>query len=84
MDAEGARALARRIAQGPPKPDASRSNGNGASRPRVIFGMHVYRTVKTPLVLEGRPAVVRQRIRSTLVGEGWTSVVVEETVQYLD
>jgi hypothetical protein len=84
MDAEGARALARRIAQGPPKPEAARSNGNAASRPRAIFGMHVYRTVKTPLVLEGRPAVLRQRIRSTLVGDGWTSIVIEETLQYRD
>jgi hypothetical protein len=84
MDAEGARALARRIEQGPPKADASHGDENSEPHPRAIFGTHVYRTVKTPLVLAGRPAVLRQRIRSTLVGDVWASVVLEETLHYLD
>jgi hypothetical protein len=84
MDAEGARALARRIEQGPPTDNASPPSRNGSSRARPIFGMHIYRTVKSRTTLVGRPAVRRQRIHSTLVDGRWTSAVVEETLQYLD
>lgn len=84
MDAEGARALARRIEQGPPTAKASLPCRDGSSRSRAIFGMHIYRTVKTRLAVAGRPAVRRQRIHSTLVAGRWTSAVVEETLQDLD
>jgi hypothetical protein len=46
--------------------------------------MHIYRTVKTHIVLAGRPAVRRQRIHTTLGAGRRSSAVVEETFQYLD
>jgi hypothetical protein len=84
MDAEGARALARRIEQGAPPETASAPLRNGSPRARPIFGVHIYRTLKTRVTVAGRPAVLRHRIHSTLVAGRWTSTVVDETLRYVD
>jgi hypothetical protein len=82
MDTEGARALARRIEEGPPAQETGARPA--APRERQIFGMHVIRTVATRVTLQGRPAMIRQRRHSTLTEKGWTTKTVEETVEYLD
>jgi hypothetical protein len=80
MDADGARALACRIEQGPPTDPAL----SPSSRARPILGVHIRRTVRTSITVEGRPAMLRQRIHSTFVAGRWTSAVVENTLLYLD
>jgi hypothetical protein len=83
MDAEGARALARRIEEGPPAQESGFPHAS-PPRERQIFGMHVVRTVTTRVTLQGRPALIRQRRHSTLTENGWRTETVEETVEYLD
>jgi hypothetical protein len=85
MDTEGARALARRIA------DGHAGNGNAGSsdparprqdRSRQIFGLHIYRTITTPVVLSGRRALIRQRVHERLVAGRWVRLVLDERLDY--
>lgn len=89
MDAEGARALARRIAGGPspehvPGRAESGSGGDGSEPARVIFGLRIYRTVEQRSLVDGRRAVVRRRVCKALVAGRWVSSVVREDVERLD
>jgi hypothetical protein len=84
MDAEGARALARRIEQGRPMDPSLAPPRKNSSPARPIFGVHIRRTVRTRITVDGRPALLRQRIHSTFVAGRWTSAVVESTLLYLE
>lgn len=84
MDAEGARALARRIAGGPP-PEAETAGREGGPEPaRVIFGVRIYRTIEQRSLVDGRRALVRRRVCKALVAGRWVSSVVREDVERLE
>ena len=83
MDTEGARALARRIADGHPGNAGSSDPARpGQDRSRQIFGLHIYRTITTPVVLGGRRALIRQRIHERLVAGRWVRLVLDERLDY--
>jgi hypothetical protein len=84
MDAEGARALARRIEQGPPDEAPAPAPREDDPRPRQIFGLSIVRTVRTPIVVDGRRAVLDQRLHSRLVEGRWATTVVSESVHFSD
>ncbi|HEX2044271.1 MAG TPA: hypothetical protein VHF23_01445, partial [Gaiellaceae bacterium] len=78
MDAAGARALARRIAGGPPSEPGPGRGGSSPERCRVIFGLWIYRTEEQPSLRDGRPVLVRRRVCKTLVRGRWISFVLRE------
>lgn len=90
MDAEGARALARRIAAGPPADDArraarrtvrARTVSDDDFEPQARYGVRIYWTERTPSVAGGRRVVVVRRLCKTLVDGRWIVSVVREAVE---
>jgi hypothetical protein len=90
VDAEGARALARRIAAGPPPEDAKRRVRRKVAaepvrddlfEPLARYGVRIYWTERTPHLADGRPAVVVRRLCKTLVDGRWIVSVVREAVE---
>ncbi len=90
MDAEGARALARRIEAGPPPADetpgavptgdAPAADAEDPDAVPTRNGVRVYSTERQAVVVDGRPAIVRRRVCKTLVDGCWVTSVVREEV----
>ncbi|MGH2995727.1 MAG: hypothetical protein ACRDON_02215 [Gaiellaceae bacterium] len=90
MDAEGARALARRIAAGPPAGDAKTGVPRTVAadpvpedlfEPRARYGVRIAWTERTTRLAGDRPVVVVRRLCKTLVDGRWIVSVVRETVE---
>jgi hypothetical protein len=84
MDAEGARALARRIQEGrgapalPRRPELS----SEVRATRARYGVRIYRTERCPVFDGARSVVLMRRVCKTLVDGGWVvSVLREELVE---
>lgn len=86
MDTEGARALARRIADGPPPSDAPAPAAQRRTEPRArqIHSVYIFRTEIDRALVGGRTVEIRRRVRKSLAGGAWVSTVLEERVDYLD
>jgi len=90
VDAEGARALARRIAAGPPAGDAQGGAPRTAAagpvpeelfEPPARYGVRISWTERTTRLAGNRPVVVVRRLCKTLVDGRWIVSVVRETVE---
>jgi hypothetical protein len=82
MDAEGARALALRIAHGPPvNPGTTRVAPELPGRSRAIYGVEICRTERTPVVVDGRSATLVRRVSRSYAGGRWTTRIVSERLE---
>ena len=79
MDVEGARALARRIADGPPTEERRVGQSPRALHERRF--VRIFWTETQPLFVEGRSAVGVRRLCKTLVDGHWEIAVVREEVR---
>jgi len=78
MDVEGARALARRIADGPPTEERVGQSPRALHERRFV---RIFWTETQPLFVEGRSAVGVRRLCKTLVDGRWEISVVREEIR---